>query len=109
MQTTHLARREVVLRPSSLMEDVVPSALSTSARYPIMISPLSLSVLFDCASVGAKLSAGNKVVAHEKLLRGCCSEQEKKKGNKKTSGLEHLRVTALAHCGIYEDIFPDLV
>lgn len=32
-----------------------------------------------------------------------------KKRNKKTGGLKHLRVTALAHCGIYEDILPDLV
>lgn len=48
------------------------------------------------------------------LMRNRCpataeSRGGKKKGNKKTSGLKHLRVTALAHCGIYEDIFPDLV
>lgn len=90
------------------MEETVLTAQSTSAHYPIMISPLFYGALFDCTSLGAKLSAQNKVGAHEKSLPSYCSVQEKK-GNEKTSGLKHLRVTALAHCGIYEDIFPDLV
>lgn len=95
----------VRLLHSTLKEEIVLTAQSTSACYPLMISPLFKSVFFDYTSVGAKFSAQNKVGSHEKSLLSYCSEQEKKE-KKKTRGLEHLRVTALPHCGIYEDIFP---
>lgn len=61
----------------------------TSARYPIT----SFKCLFDCGR--ESVSAQDKVGPGEESLPGCCRQQGKnKKGNRKTSGVEHLRVTA---------------